>query len=154
MRTDSPDGQYGVHIVKAGDTNARKLEIRTQSGKTLYSSPPQIDGVDILDFFPEHLRWSPDSKVLAIAGGYSRNIETYLFAWNGSHFEQVKVPTIAANYDNPWIVPVQWKPGHQLLLKITGPHAGKAREDGYSGTATIAVDFSRKVATKIEERVK
>ncbi len=154
LRTGSPNEQFRVRVVSVGDTNTRKLELRTPSGTLLYSSPSQIDGTDVLDYFPEHLRWSPDSKVLAIAGGYSRNIQTYLFAWDGMTFHQISLPTLAADYDNPWIVPIEWKPGHRLSLKITGPHAGKARDNGYSGTAIIAVDLARKTATKLEERIK
>jgi hypothetical protein len=153
LRTASPNEQFRVRVVKVGDTRTRKLELRSLKGKLLYSSPSQIDGTDVLDFFPEHLRWSADSKVLAIAGGYSRNIQTYLFAWDGARFQQISLPALAADYDNPWIVPVEWK-GHSLSLKISGPHAGKARDYGYSGTATIAVDLTRKSATKIAERIK
>lgn len=61
---------------------------------------------------------SQDSKVLAIAGGYTRNTE------------------------------------YRRSLKITGPHAGKARDESYSGTATITVDLAREAKTKLEERIK
>jgi hypothetical protein len=154
LRTGSPNEQFRVHIVKVGDPNTRKLELRTPDGKLLYASTPQIDGTEVLDYLPEHLRWSPDSKVLAIAGGYSRNLKTYLFAWDGTTFQQISLPTLAAGYDNPWIVPTEWKPDYRFSLKVTGPDAGKARDNGYSGTAIIAVDLARKTATTVEEHIR
>ena len=153
VRTGSPDGQFRVGVAAVGDTNTRRLEIRTPSGKLLYSSPSSLNGTDILDFYPEHLRWSPDSKILAIAAGYPKHFRTYLFVWDGSRFQHVTAPPLAADHDNPWIVPTSWEAGHKLTLKITGPHAGKATEGGYSGTATITVDAANKKAKTLNEHV-
>jgi hypothetical protein len=60
LRTASPDEVFQVRVVKVADTNTRRLEITQKDGKTLYSSPAQIDGTDIVDFYDDHLRWSPD----------------------------------------------------------------------------------------------
>ena len=62
VRTASPDGAFQVSIIKVGDTNTRRLEITDKGGVPLFSSPPQIDGTDILDFYDDHLRWSPGKK--------------------------------------------------------------------------------------------
>ena len=152
-RTGSPDAQFRIGVAAVGNTNMRRLEIRTASGKVLHSSPPSLDGTDIPDFSPEHLRWSPDSKIPAIAAGYSKHIRTYLFVWDGSRSHHVSAPPLAADYDNPWIVPTGRPAGHRLSLKITGPHAGKATGGGYSGTATIMLDPASKKAKPINEHV-
>ncbi len=153
VRTGSPDGRFRVAVAAVGDTKTRRLEIRTPSGKLLYSSPPRLYGTHILEFYPRHLRWSPDSKILAIAAGYPKHFRTYLFLWDGSRFLPVAPPPLAADYDNPWIVPTGWNSGHRLSLKITGPHVGKATEGGYTGTATIAVDAASKEAKTLNERI-
>jgi hypothetical protein len=154
VRTASPDGVYQVRVVKVADTNTRRLEITQKNGKTLYTSPPQIDGTDILDFYDDHLRWSPDSRMLAISAGYSRLFRTYLFAWDGKTFQQIAMPEIAAGEDNPWIYPTEWRGNHTLHLKISGPHAGKARDSGYEGTAVVQVNLQAKTSKKISEEVK
>ena len=154
VRTASPDGLFQVRVVKVGDTNTRRLEITQKDGTTLYSSPPQIDGTDILDFYDEHLRWSPDSRILAISAGSSRLFRTYLFAWDGKAFHQLAMPEIAAGEDNPWIYPTEWRDNHILHLKISGPHAGKARENGYEGTAVVQVDLQAMTSKKLSEEVK
>jgi hypothetical protein len=154
VRTASPDGVFQVRVVKVADTNTRRLEITQKDGRTLYGSPPQIDGTDILDFYDDHLRWSPDSRILAISAGYSRLFRTYLFAWDGNAFHQVAMPEIATEEDNPWIYPTEWRDNHTLHLKISGPHAGKARENGYEGTAVVQVDLQAMTSKKLSEEFK
>ena len=154
VRTASPDGMFQVRIVKVADTNTRRLEITQKDGKTLYASPPQIDGADILDFYDDHLRWSPDSRILAISAGYSKLFRTYLFAWDGKSFHPIAMPEIAAGEDNPWIYPTEWRDNHTLHLKISGPHAGKARENGYEGTAVVQVDLQAMTSKKLSEKNK
>ena len=153
--TASPNGQFRACVVKVAETNTRRLELRSKDGKSLYSSPSQIDGEDVFDFYPQHLLWSPDSKVLAIGGGHWRKIQTYLFAWDGVGFNQISLPALSANsdYDNAWVLPAEWKSDDRLILSISGPHAGKAGAKGYSGKAYIGVDPIRKSATKINERI-
>ena len=154
VRTASPDGAFQVSIVKVGDTNTRRLEISGKDGKHLFASPPQIDGTDIADFHSDHLRWSPDSRILAISAGHSKLFRTYLFAWDGTRLQQIAMPEIAAGEDNPWINPTEWRENHILHLKISGPHAGKARDSGYEGTAVVQVDLQTKTSKKISEKVK
>ena len=154
VRTASPDGAFQVRVVKVADTNTRRLEINQKDGKTVYRSAPQIDGTDILDFYDDHLRWSPDSRILAISAGYSKLFRTYLFAWDGKSFQRIAMPEIAAGEDNPWIYPTEWRDNHTLHLKITGPHAGKARDSGYEGTAVVQVDLQAKTSKKLSEDVK
>jgi hypothetical protein len=154
VRTASPDGEFQVIVAKVGDTNTRRLEIRGKDGKILFSSPPNIDGTDLLEFYPEHLRWSPDSRLLAISAGYSKLFRTYLFAWDGKGFQQIPMPEIATEEDNPWIYPTDWKANHTLHLKISGPHAGKAGDSGYEGTAVVQVELQKKEAKKLSEEVK
>lgn len=154
VRTSSPDGAFQVRVVKVPDTNTRRLEITQKDGKTMYSSPPQIDGTDILDFYDDHLRWSPDSRILAISAGYSKMFCTYLFAWDGKSFHQIAMPEIAEGEDNPWIYPTEWRDNHTLHLKISGPHAGKARDSGYEGTSVVHVDPVAMTSKKLSEEVK
>lgn len=154
VRTASPNGAFQVRVVKVADTNTRRLEITQKDGKTLYSSPRQIDGTDILDFYDDHLRWSPDSRILAISAGYSKLFRTYLFAWDGKSFHQIAMPEIAAGQDNPWVYPTEWRGNHTLHLKISGPHAGKARDNGYEGTAVVQVDLHAMTSKKLSEEVK
>lgn len=154
VRTASPDGVFQVRVVKVGKTNTRRLEITNKDGKTLFTSSPQIDGNYIIDFYSDHLRWSPDSRILAISAGYSKLFRTYLFAWDGKTFQQIVMPEIAAGEDNPWIYPTKWKNSHTLNLKISGPHAGKAHDRGYEGTAVVQVDLQAKKSKKLSEKVK
>ncbi len=154
VRTASPDGVFQVRVVKVGDTNTRRLEITDKAGKPYFTSPPQIDGTDILDFYDDHLRWSPDSRILAISAGYPKLFRTYLFAWDGKTFQQIPMPGIATGEDNPWIYPTEWRGNHTLHLKISGPHAGKARDRGYEGTAVVQVDLQAKTSKKLSEEVK
>lgn len=153
VRTASPDGAFQVIIARVGGTNTTRLEIKGKEGRPLFTSPPQIDGTDILDFYPDHLRWSPDSKILAISAGYSKLFRTYLFAWDGTKFQSIAMPKIASGEDNPWIYPVEWKENHTLHLTISGPHAGKAHDRGYKGTAVVQVDLQTKTSKKISEKV-
>jgi hypothetical protein len=154
VRTASPDGAFRVSIAKVGDTNTTRLEIKGKDGKLLFTSPPQIDATAILDFYPDQLRWSPDSKILAIAAGSSKLFQTYLFAWDGTKFQFIAMPKIASGEDNPWIYPVEWRGNHTLHLTFTGPHAGKTDDNGYKGTAVVQVDLQTKTSKKISEKVK
>lgn len=154
VRAASPDGAFQVIVAKVGGTNTRRLEIKGKDGKILFSSPPKIDGTDLHDYYPEHLRWSPDSRILAISAGSSKLFRTYLFAWDGKGFHQIPMPEIAAGEDNPWIYPIAWKADHTLHLKISGPHAGKASDRGYEGTAVVQVELQKKAAKKLSEEVK
>lgn len=154
VRTASPNGAFQISIVKVGDTNTRRLEITDKGGKPLFLSSPQIDGTDILDFYDDHLRWSLDSRILAISAGHPKLFRTYLFAWDGKSFQQVPMPEIADGEDNPWIYPVAWRDNRTLQLKISGPHAGKADGSGYEGTAVVQVDLQSKTTKKISEEVK
>lgn len=153
VRMASPDGAFQVDIVKVGKTNTSRLEISGKDGKRLFASPPQIDGTDINDFHSDLLRWSPDSRILAIAAGYSKLQRTYLFLWDGKNFQQVAMPEIASGYDNPWIYPTEWKENHTLHLKVSGPHAGKAVGDGYEGVAVVQVDLQAKTTKKLLEKI-
>lgn len=154
VQTASPDGAFHVSVVKVGDTNTRRLVIKGKDGKILFSSPPQIEVTDILDFYPEHLRWSPDSRILAISAGYPKLFRTYLFAWNSREFRQIAMPEIAAGEDNPWIYPTEWRDSHTLHLKISGPHAGKARNCGYVGSAVVRIDLQTNTAKLLSEEMK
>lgn len=154
VRTASPDGAFQVAVIKAGDTNTWRLEILGKGGDTLFSSPPQIDGTDILDFYTDHLRWSPDSRVLAISAGSRKLFRTYLFAWNGKGFQRIVMPEIASGEDNPWIYPIEWRENHTLYLEISGPHAGKAMDIGYEGSAVVQVDLQSMTAKKVSEQLK
>ena len=153
-RTASPDGMFQVRVMKVGETNTRRLEITGKDGKPLFTSPPRIDGNDILDFYSDHLQWSPDSRILAISAGYPKAFRTCLFAWDGKTFQQIAMPDIAAEQDNPWIYPMEWRENHTLHLKISGPHAGKASDSGYEGTAVVQVDLEAKTSKKLSEKVK
>jgi len=93
-------------------------------------------------------------RILAISAGYSKLFRTYLFAWDGKTFQQIVMPEIAAGEDNPWIYPTKWKNSHTLNLKISGPHAGKAHDRGYEGTAVVQVDLQAKKSKKLSEKVK
>ncbi|TDU64516.1 hypothetical protein EI77_03966 [Prosthecobacter fusiformis] len=153
VRTTSPDGAFQVSVARVGDTNTTRLEIKDKEGNLLFTSPPQIDGTDILHFYPDHLRWNSDSKILAIAAGFPKLFQTYLFAWDGRKFQSIAMPKIASGEDNPWIYPVEWKGNHTLHLTISGPHAGKAHDRGYNGTAVVQVDLETKTSQKISEKV-
>jgi hypothetical protein len=154
VRMASPDGAFRVDIVRVAKTNTSRLEISGKDGKRLFVSPPQIDGIDIMDFYSDLLRWSPDSRILAIAAGNPKLQRTYLFAWDGKTFQQIAMPEIASGYDNAWIYPTEWKENHTLHLKISGPHAGKAVGDGYEGVAVVQVDLHAKTTKKLSEKVK
>ena len=154
VKTASPDGVFQVRVVPVGETNTMRLEITDKDGKPLFLSPPQIDGSDIAEFYAEHLRWSPDSKILAISAGYPMFFRTFLFAWDGKTFQQIAMPEIAAGEDNPRIYPVEWKGNRTLHLKFSGPYAGKASGDGYKGTAVVQVDLKEKTSKKISEKLK
>ena len=154
VRTASPDGVFQVRVVKVGDTNTMRLEITDKAGKRLFTSPPRINRTDILEYYTDHLRWSPDSRIHAISAGYPKLFRTYLFAWDGKTFQQIAMPEIAAGEDNPWIYPTDWRGKHTLHLKISGPHAGKARDSGYMGTAVVQVDLQAKTSKKLSEEVK
>ncbi len=153
VRTTSPDGVFQVRVVKMADANRRRLEIIRKDGNTLYISPPQIDGTDILDFYEDRLRWSPDSRILAISAGYPKLFRTCLFAWDGKSFHQIAMPEIAEGEDNPWIYPTEWRDNHILHLQISGPHAGRASDNGYEGTAVVQVDLQTMTSKKLSEKV-
>ncbi|MDB6069099.1 MAG: hypothetical protein JWL81_270 [Verrucomicrobiales bacterium] len=153
LRKDSPDGAFKVSLIKVGETNTRRLEIADKNGKAVFTSGLQIDGTDVLDFYADHLLWSPDSKILAISAGYPKLFRTYLFAWDGKGFQHITMPNIAAGEDNPWIYPTEWSENHILQLKISGPHAGQALVSGYDGTAVVQVDLQAKTSRRISEKV-
>jgi hypothetical protein len=154
VKTASPDGVFQVRVLEVGKTNTKRLEITNKDGKPLFLSPPQIDGSDIIEFYADHLRWSPDSQILAISAGFPMLLRTYLFAWDGKTFQQIAMPEIAAGEDNPRVYPVEWKGNRTLHLKFSGPHAGKASGGGYKGTAVVQVDLRAKTSKKISEKLK
>lgn len=148
-QTGSPNGAFKVEVVQS-DRHTQRMEIRDARGKLLFTSPANLG---VIEFYPDHLRWSPDSKVLAVSAGYSKLYLTYLFAWNGETFESIPMPEIAEHHDNIGLTPLKWTDARTLKLGFSGPHAGKAKGYGYHGTASVEVDLAKKTAKKLNEQI-
>lgn len=133
----SPDRQFVVVFL-----DSQTFAIRDTHGTAVISSRDLPHLRDVIQFLPEHVSWSPDSQILAIAGGGGHDLETFIFIRRGDSFLPVSVPHLTDRYDNPSITPAKWLNGHRLILDISGPNAGKANGYYYKGRATIHVSMT------------
>src|SRR5438552_5399694 len=75
----SPDKRFFVTITHSASTSFALLTIRDASGKLLFSSDTAPDLNEIFSFYPDGALWSPDGEILAIAGGYDKQQEPFIF---------------------------------------------------------------------------
>lgn len=140
----SPDKQFAVHFHGSNPSRPGSFTIENGKGVVLFDSSSCADLAGVLNFEPEHILWSPDSQTVAIAGGYSKNLQTYLFSHHRGVFAFTPVPWLTDHYDNPWVLPLRWIKGRRLIVAISGPHAGKAGDYGYRGRATLHIPSGSK----------
>lgn len=129
-------------------TGMDRFEIQNSDGKAILDSNsfPKLE--TIAEFRPGNACWSPDSQILAIAGGGGHNLDTFIFVRQGSTFIQVPVPDITSDYDNSYITPFKWISGGRIIVDISGPHAGKRITQFYRGKATLCV-FSKSLSCEV-----
>jgi hypothetical protein len=135
----SPNRRFKIQFHGSNPSWPESFTLVDGDQKVLFDSKSCPDLVDVVNFDPEHVLWSPDSQTAAIAGGYSKLLTTYLFTRKGGSFVNVFVPHIENGYDNPYILPLRWIKGRRLILGITGPHAGKSHGYSYRGRTTLYV---------------
>ena len=130
----SPDKQFSLSF-----PDRESFVLQDRYGATILSSRDLPETCDLIDLGPEHVLWSPDSQILALAGGGGHDLYTFVFVRSSNGFLLVPVPNVTDRYDNPHVLPVRWLKGHRLVLDISGPYAGKADGYHYTGKATIRV---------------
>lgn len=140
----SPDKNFEVRFHGSNPSRPESFTIENSKGEVLLDSKSCGDLAGVLNFEPERVLWSPDSQTVAIAGGYSKNLKTYLFSLDGKTFASIPVPWLTDRYDNPWVLPLRWIKGRRLIVTISGPHAGKADGHGYRGRATLHIPAKSK----------
>jgi hypothetical protein len=133
----SPDGQFAVTF-----SDRQSFAIHDTRGAMVVSSRNLPRFRDVAEFRPEHFLWSPDSQILAIAGGGGHDLETFVLVRRRNSFLPITVPNLTDRYDNPFVTPVKWLKGRRLVLNISGPHAGKANGYSYRGRATIHISMT------------
>jgi len=133
----SPDQQYSLVF-----SDNQNFIIQDSRGAAVFLSRdlPRFPG--LAGIRREHVLWSPDSQILAIAGGGGHDLETFVLVRRGNTFTPAMVPRVTGIRDNPYITPLKWLKGRRLVLGISGPHAGKAIGYTYKGRATIRVSIT------------
>ena len=130
----SPDKQFSLSFSDRGS-----FTLQDSHGAIVLSSQNLPELRDLADFDQEHVLWSPDSQILALAGGGGHDLQILVFVRSGDKFVLVSVPDVTDKHDNPHVLPHRWLKDHQLVLDISGPYAGKANGYNYTGKATIRV---------------
>ena len=133
----SPDKQFAVVF-----SDRRTFTVQDARGAAVVSSRDLPRFRDVAEFRPEHVSWSPDSQILAVAGGGGHDLETFILVRRRNSFFPITVPNLTDRYDNPFVTPAKWLKGRRLVLDISGPHAGKANGYYYKGRATIRVSIT------------
>lgn len=148
----SPGRDYFA-VLTTPDARAPSLTIQDSRHRAVFSSDGRGLSEQLFDpdFSPEHVLWSPDGQAVAIAGGSSRFMLTFVFVRQAGSFVHVPVPDVTEGEDNPHVLPVKWLKYRRLVLDVCGPYAGKAINGHYSGKATISV-FIRPPACKVLSR--
>jgi hypothetical protein len=150
----SPDNRHLLTFAGENPNSPDAFTIQDLHGKTLLSSRDCAELRDV-NYEPEHVRWSPDGEVISLAAGHAKFLLTYIFVRSGDAFVSVSVPPLASAFDNPWILPVEWLKDRTLRVKISGPHAGKAGNNGYyHGEAKLRITLKPPKCEKIDERIK
>jgi hypothetical protein len=135
----SPDKHFVVVFTGSNVVLPEAFTVQDIRGASVVSSDDLTHLRNIAAFRPEYASWSPDSQILALAGGGGHDCETFIFVRSGKTFTPVPVPRVTGNNDNPYITPLKWIKGRRLVLDISGPHAGKASGYSYKGRATIRI---------------
>jgi hypothetical protein len=144
----SPDRQFTIAF-----PDRQTFTIQDTHGVTVISSRDLPRFRDVAEFQPEHVLWSPDSQILAIAGGGGHDLETFILVRRGSSFASITGPNLTDRYDNPFVTPVRWLKGRRLILDISGPHAGKAIGSYYKGRATIRISITPPACEVLYNRI-
>jgi hypothetical protein len=130
------DKRFVAVITHFADMRFPRFTIQDKSGEVLFSSETDAALRETFVFYPDGALWSPDGEVLAIACGYDKHKETYIFVHRGDSFQRLPLPDLTDQADNPWILPVKWLSGRRLLLALSWPHAGHP-DTYFNGRATI-----------------
>jgi hypothetical protein len=99
--------------------------------------------------------WSPESDGVAFAAGNKGLLQAFAFVRTKEQWKPLKLPEPGGEgniWDKHHVQPSKWQ-GKQLVLTISGPHAGKADAPTYAGTMTLAIDPEAGVAKKVEENI-
>ena len=150
----SPDSRHLLTFTGDNPSLPDAFTIQDAYGKTLFSSRDCPELHDVLNYEPAHVLWRPDGQAVALAAGYSKHLRTYIFTRTETAFVSVAVPWLADRFDNPWILPAEWLKGGILRVTISGPHAGKAFDDGYHGEAKLKLTLKPPKCEKVFERIK
>ncbi len=138
----SPDKQYVLVFSGPNAALPEAFSIQDSHGTSVVSSRDLPRLRDIAEFRPDFASWSPDSQILALAGGGGHDLTTFIFVRRSGAFTLVALPDIAGDHDNPYITPKRWLSAHRLVLDISGPHAGRAAGYRYTGKATIRISIT------------
>ena len=132
----SPDKRFSAVITHSSSTPFAQFAIYDTCGKVLFSSDTAPKLQETFESYSDGALWSPDCEILAIACGYDKHKETYLFVRRVDEFVVVSLPDLTENRDNPWILPVRWLSRRRLVLDVSGPHAGHPGTY-FKGRATV-----------------
>jgi hypothetical protein len=138
----SPDKHYVLAFTGPNAALPEAFTIQDAHGATIVSSRDVPRLRDIAEFRPDFASWSPDSQIVALAGGNGHDLTTFIFVRRGAAFTLVGVPDITGDHDNPYITPLKWLSGRRLVLDISGPHAGRSPGYRYTGRATIRISIT------------
>jgi hypothetical protein len=134
-------------------SNERTFTIQDANGAVALSSADIPKIRDLAEIRREHVLWSPDSRMVAIAGGGGHDLATFVFVLRDKAFVHVPVPSVTGDRDNPYVTPLKWLNDQTLTLNISGPHAGKADAYHYKGTTTIRISGSPPVSKVLGRKI-
>ena len=153
VRFPSPKGDLVLLVVQRSQ-GADTVKLEGVSGKEFLTLSVD-DEVKEGEVKEGSVLWSPDSDGVAFAAGNSRLLEAFAFVRTKEEWKPLKLPEPGSDgkvWDNHHVQPLKWQ-GKQLVLTISGPHAGKADAPSYAGSMTVAIDPEAGVAKKIEENI-
>jgi hypothetical protein len=133
----SPNASYVLAFTDSDAGSPCAFTIKTAAGEQIFDSRRCDELREVITFKTEFVRWSPDSKIVAVASDEGKIGFTYVLGLGGQGFQLLDTPLSGEGYDNPYIVPIRWLSGRRLVVETTGPHAGKNIPSGYRGRATI-----------------
>ena len=149
----SPDKHYVIAFSGSNSALPQAFTIQDSRGVVMVSSREISRLQDIAEFPRDHVLWSPDSQIVALAGGGGHDLATFIFVRRGGTFALVEVPDVTGDHDNPYITPLRWLPGRRLVLDISGPHAGRSPGYRYTGKATICIPNARSVCEVLYKQI-
>lgn len=153
VRFPSPKGDLVLTVMQRSE-GADTVQLKGVSGKEFltFAVDDELKEGEVKD---GTVVWSPNSDGVAFAAGNKGVLKVFAFIRTREEWKPLKLPEPGGDgkvWENAHVQPSKWQ-GKQLVLTVSGPHAGKADAPAYAGTMTLAIDPEAGVAKKVEENI-